>query len=206
MRTSLVGKTNGVMRWKNGDSTRCYAPVSLRVLRQDRGGLGQRVLPPLFRCDHPSRNRGVTLVELMVVVAIVSLMVGISFPAITSGIDSLRLNAATNSVASFFNLGLSRAERRQQVVEISILRAENALVMRSSEAGFERRVDLPEGIVITQILPTLPHDENAPRTFLLYPGGAVPQFGVRLKNRRNVERIVRMDPITGVPRVEQLEQ
>lgn len=141
----------------------------------------------------------------MVVVAIVSLMVGISFPAITSGIDSLRLNAATNGVASFFNQGLSRAERRQQVVEISILRAENELLMRSSEPGFERRLDLPDGVVITQVLPALPQEDNAPRNFLLYPGGAAPQFGVRLKNRRNVERIVRIDPITGVPRVEQPE-
>ena len=38
--------------------------------------------------------------------------------------------------------------------------------------------------------------------FMLYPGGAPPRFGIPLINRRNVERIVRVDPITGVPRVE----
>ena len=50
-------------------------------------------------------NSGVTLIELLVVVALISLMAGISFPAITSGIDSLRLNAATNSIVNFFNTG-----------------------------------------------------------------------------------------------------
>jgi type II secretory pathway pseudopilin PulG len=148
---------------------------------------------------------GVTLVELLVVVSLISLMIGISFPAITSGVDSLRLKAATNSVVSFFNTGLSRAERRQQVVEITISKTENALSMRSTEPGFTRRLELPEGVSIMQILPELPQNPLAPRTFLLYPGGTVPHFGVALVNRRNVERIVRVDPITGIPVVEQPE-
>jgi prepilin-type N-terminal cleavage/methylation domain-containing protein len=165
---------------------------------RDRKGA---VAPSAF----PAR-RGVTLIELLVVVAIISLMVGLSFPAITSGIDTLRLNAATNGVVGFINGALNRAERRQQVVEITISRAENALSMRSTEAGFGRRLEIPEGVSITHVLPEMPGNPDAPRTFLLYPGGTVPRFGVQLINRRNVERIVRVDPITGVPRVEQPEQ
>jgi len=146
---------------------------------------------------------GVTLVEMMVVVLLISLMIGISFPAFTSGVDSLRLNAATNGVVSFVNSGLSRAERRQQVVEITISKHENAMWMRSTEPGFFRKLDLPDGISITHVLPELPETADAPRVFMLYPGGTAPRFGVQIINRRNVERIVRVDPITGVPRVEQ---
>ena len=150
--------------------------------------------------------RGVTLIELLVVVAIISLMVGLSFPAITSGIESLRLNAATNAVAQFFNSALTRAERRQQVVEVTVSKAENAIWMRSTESGFLRRLEMPEGVVIAGVLPKLATDAESPRTFLLYPGGTVPQFGVQLINRRQVERVVRVDPMTGVPRVEAPEQ
>ena len=151
-------------------------------------------------------SRGVTLIELMVVVAIISLMVGLSFPAITSGIESLRLNAATNSVAQFFNSALNRAERRQQVVEVTVSKSENAIWMRSTEPGFLRRLEMPEGVLIAGVLPKLATDTELPRTFLLYPGGTVPQFGVQLINRRQVERVVRVDPMTGVPRVEAPEQ
>src|SRR5579863_5941475 len=84
------------------------------------------------------QNCGVTLIELLVVVALISLMVGISFPALTSGIDSLRLNAATNSIVSFLNSGLDRAERRQKMVEITVSKATNSLEMRSTEAAFHR--------------------------------------------------------------------
>jgi len=147
---------------------------------------------------------GVTLIEMTVVVLLISLVVGIAFPALTSGIDSMRLNAATASVVAFVNSGLSRAERRQQVVEITISKKENALSMRSSEPGFSRKLELPTGVSITHVLPELPETPDAPRIFMLYPGGTAPRFGVQLINRRNVERIVRVDPITGVALVEKL--
>lgn len=147
---------------------------------------------------------GVTLIEMVVVVALISLMVGISYPAITSGIDSLRLKAATNGVVSFLDYGLSRAERRQQMVEITVSKADNSLEMRSSEPGFYRKLALPDGISIVQVLPPLTDDSDPglKRDFLLYPGGTVPPMGLQLVNRRNVQRVVRVDPITGVPRVE----
>jgi prepilin-type N-terminal cleavage/methylation domain-containing protein len=153
------------------------------------------------RCRR-ARCAGITLIELLVVVALISLMVGISYPAITSGIDSLRLNAATNGLVSFINAGLSRAQRRQEVVEITVLKADNALEMHSSEPGFARKLQLPDGIAITQVLPLLPENPEGPRNFLLFPGGTVPPLGVQLVNRRNVERVVRVDPMTGVPRIE----
>jgi prepilin-type N-terminal cleavage/methylation domain-containing protein len=144
---------------------------------------------------------GVTLIEMLVVVALISLMIGISFPAITSGIDSLRLNAATNGVVSFLDYGLSRAERRQQMIEITISKADNSIEMRSSEPGFYRKLQMPEGVSIVQVLPQLPDNPDLKRDFLLYPGGTVPPLGLQLINRRNVQRVVRVDPITGVPHV-----
>jgi prepilin-type N-terminal cleavage/methylation domain-containing protein len=154
--------------------------------------------------DHrKATDAGVTLIELLVVVTLISLVVGISFPALTSGIDSLRLNAATTSIVSFLNSGLDRASRRQQVVEITISKASNAIEMRSVETEFYRKLEMPDGVSITHILPELPENPDAPRTFMLYPGATAPPIGVELVNRRNVDRIVRVDPITGVPRVEQ---
>ncbi len=162
--------------------------------------------------EAPIRNRdrqgatGVTLIELMVVGALIALMAGISYPAITSGIDSMRLKAATNSVVSFLDSGLSRAERRQQVVEITISKQDNSIEMQSSEPGFYRKMPMPEGVSIVQVLPPLPENPDASRSFFLYPGGTVPPLGVQLINRRNVQRVVRVDPITGVPHIETPEQ
>jgi prepilin-type N-terminal cleavage/methylation domain-containing protein len=152
-----------------------------------------------------TREAGLTLIEMIVVVALIAILVGISFPSMASGIETLRLNSASQSIVSFINGGLNRAERRQQVVEVTISKAESALSLRSAEPGFERRLQLPEGIRIESVLPEMPEEEaDAPRSFLLYPGGSVPGFGLALVNRKGAERIVRVDPITGVPQVENL--
>jgi prepilin-type N-terminal cleavage/methylation domain-containing protein len=152
------------------------------------------------------RRRGVTLIEMMVVVAIMALIAGLSFPAVVSGIESMRLSQATRSVVQFLNAGLNRAERRQTVVEVTISKADNALWLRSTEAGFEKKLDLPEGVRIVNVLPNLSGipgvDTDAPRTFAIFPGGTTPRFGVHLANRRGTERLVSVDPITGVPRIE----
>jgi len=150
-------------------------------------------------------SRGVTLIEMLMVVAIVGLLTAISFPAVTSGIDSIRLASASDSVVSFFNTGLNRAERRQQLIEIAVSKTERSLTMRSSEPGFLRKIELPEGITIVSILPESQDERETGRRFVLYPGGVVPRIGLELANRKGTRRIVRVDPITGVPQIERVE-
>ncbi len=151
-------------------------------------------------------RRGVTLIEMLIVVAIVGLLAGISFPAVTSGIDSIRLASASDSIVSFVNAGLNRAERRQQLIEITVSKTERSLTMRSSEPGFLRKIELPDGVSIVSILPEGPDERETARRFVLYPGGAVPRIGVELANRKGTRRIVRVDPITGAPRIEKPEE
>ena len=145
---------------------------------------------------------GVTLIEMLIVVALISLLAGLMFPSVSAGIDSLRLQQAASAISGFINTGLNRAERKQVLIELTVNKAENAMTMYSTEAGFSKRLELPEGVRIIDILPPEPANPNAPRRFLLYPGGAPPRLGVVLENRRNVRWIVRVDPMTGVPRIE----
>ncbi len=148
-------------------------------------------------------RRGVTLIEMMVVVTILALLAAVSFPSVTTGVDSIRLASASDQVVSFLNSGLNRAERRQTALEVTILRQENALVLASVEPGYSKRLEMPEGIRILTVLPEDPvQDPDAPRRFLLLAGAAVPRFGVVLGNSRGQRRTVRVDPITGAPQIE----
>ncbi len=145
---------------------------------------------------------GLTLIEMMVVVFIVSLVAAISFPSISSSLDGLRLRGATDSIVSFLNAGMNRAERRQEIVEVTISKTENAILLRSADPGFQRRLAMPEGVTISKIHPEiLTHDEVA-RSYVFYPGGTIPRFGIEIANRKGTHRTVRVDPITGVPEVE----
>ena len=189
MRTSSAGKASR-------GSTRTVAQTVLLSAMAKLATIGR---PAGSKDSLPYiRTRGVTLIEMLVVITIASLLVGISFPAVTSGLDSLRLNAAANDIVSFLNTGASRAARGQQVVEVTISKSENKLSMRSSDTTFARTLSTPDGVSITRVLPELPEENDAPRIFMLYPGGTVPPVGVALMNRRHVERLVEVDPMTGV--------
>jgi prepilin-type N-terminal cleavage/methylation domain-containing protein len=157
------------------------------------------------RLARPSRAAGVTLIEMLVVVAIIALVVGITFPSVASGVETMRLNQASNDLVTFFNDALVRAGRRELAVEITISKTARTLSMASPGASGEKKIELPQGIGIVRVLPEPEQETDAPRRFMVYPGGPPPGVGVEISNSRNVHRIVRVDPITGVPRIVKLE-
>ena len=54
--------------------------------------------PRLQRVSRPAGFRGVTLMEMMVVLAIIALIVGISFPSTIAGLENVRLFAVLPGV------------------------------------------------------------------------------------------------------------
>jgi prepilin-type N-terminal cleavage/methylation domain-containing protein len=152
-------------------------------------------------------KRGVTLLELLIVVALIALVTGMSYAPVAAGVETLRLRAASDVVLSFLSAALDRAERKQAVVEVQILPVDNVLLARTSDLTFQKRVDLPEGMKIARITPEIPGaDPRAVRRFLIYPGGAIPQVSVELVNNKGRRRTVSLDPLTGTPRAVEVVQ
>jgi prepilin-type N-terminal cleavage/methylation domain-containing protein len=149
-----------------------------------------------------NKQAGVTLIEMLVVVLLIALLAGLSYPAVASGVDSLRLRSASDAIVAFLNTALDRADRRQQAVEISISPRDSVLTARSADAGFVRRLDLPEAVHIAGVRPGAEISPDQPRRFLVYPGGSVPAIGIEIVNNSGRRRLVSIDPITGVPRSE----
>ena len=146
-------------------------------------------------------RRGMTLIETLVVISLISVMLAVVYPSFTAGLDAVQLSTSADTVASFLNSSLTRADRSNQVVEVTISRRENALIARSNNIANTRRLNLPVNVRITAILPPAGDNEEL-RRFYLQPGGAIPRIGVELRNPRGSRRVVRLDPITGAPEME----
>ena len=142
--------------------------------------------------SHARHRQGITLIELLVVLAIIGLLVGVTLPATTNGLSSVRLKGAANDVSTFINSALNRAERHEQMMEIIIYPKDNKLVLDSSEPGYTRTLNMPPGVTIA--------GEN-PTRILLLPGSAPPRVAIDLFNDRGAHRIVKLDPVTGVPEI-----
>jgi prepilin-type N-terminal cleavage/methylation domain-containing protein len=153
---------------------------------------------------NPNPRRGITLIEMLVVMVIIAVIVSVTTPSITAGIDAVRLATATSTVASFLNSAVNLAERRQRPVELIVSPKTNRLQFLSTDPGSARELTLPDGIVLEAVLP-VSDDPDSDRRLLLMPGGVVPGIGIQLANRHGGRRIVHLDPMTGFPRVESVE-
>ena len=144
---------------------------------------------------------GITLIEMIIVLAIVGLIAAVTFPAVSTGLDTVRLSSASDSIVSFLNSALNRAQRRQTPTEIFISIPENKIKLLTTD--LTRELAMPETIRISKLHPEIATaDGNQTRSIVLYPGGAIPRFGIEIEGPRNARRVVRVDPITGVPQIE----
>ena len=151
------------------------------------------VLPAIL-----SPASGVTLIEMLIVVVIIAAIAGISFPALTAGLASVRLSSASGSVASFLTSTMNRVDRREQAAAIVISPKDNTLAIFTAASGEkpESTLDLPQGISI---------EGDEPRRILLQPGGTVPRVTLILRNDKGARRSVEVDPVTGVPSIRRVE-
>ncbi|HZU26664.1 MAG TPA: prepilin-type N-terminal cleavage/methylation domain-containing protein [Bryobacteraceae bacterium] len=156
---------------------------------------------PISKAGARSNRAGVTLMEMMIVVTIIVLLSGIAYPSVASGIRSLQLDSAARDIAALENISVSRAARLQDAVELTISRKDNALEARSIAGDFHQSLDLGKDVRIARITPENPDGQPESRSFFIYPGGAPPAIGIAIENRDLNERVITLDPITGVPRV-----
>lgn len=143
---------------------------------------------------------------MLVVVSIIGIMAALMFPSVAAGLDSVRLRSATDSIATILNAAVTRSDRRQVPVEIVIAPKDNSISLYSTEPGFARQLKMPDGITLVGVEPKDPSDEDGPHRIVLMPGGTAPGIGVVVSNRHGGRRVVRLDPMTGFPRVESVSK
>jgi prepilin-type N-terminal cleavage/methylation domain-containing protein len=147
-------------------------------------------------------QRGVTLIELLIVMTLIALMVGIAYPSAVSGIEGIRLRTTADNVVNFLSAAIDHANRRQQVVELWIAPKDNVLIARSPDQGFARRLTIPEPFHITAVRPMAEVAPDEPRRFLMIPGGTMPRVSIEISGDNGRKRTVTVDPLTGMPRSE----
>jgi len=170
-------------------------PVHAGVVSADRRcAAGDRVVR-----HHLNRfQRGITLVEMLIVMTLIALVAGLAYPSAAAGVETLRLRSVSDSVVSFLNTAIDRASRRQQVIEVWISPKDNVMIARSPDLAFSRRVEIPDTFHITAILPPAEVAPGEPRRFLMYPGSMAPRIGIEIANSAGRKRMISIDPFTGL--------
>lgn len=143
--------------------------------------------------------RGVTLVEVLIVVTLIGLLAGVTFPSISTALESIRLASAADQVVNFLNLATSHAERFEEAVLLEVVPNQGRLRLTGAQSGWQQELVLPASVHIRQVLPLLEGVEPAAsREFLIFPGGPPPALGLELVNDRRARRRIELDPVTGL--------
>ena len=152
-------------------------------------------------------QRGVTLIELVVVVALASVLLAVVFPSVGAGLRTLELRSAAQKLAASARYAREQAVHRQSFYELEVDAEAGTVTVTDFRGKSQRSFELPASVRVERILPEeTPYARGRavrlqPRRFLFTPDGSAPAFEIVLRNERR-QAAVRSNPLTGHPRVE----
>jgi len=149
-------------------------------------------------------TRGVTLLEMLVVIALASILLAVVFPSVGAGLRTLELRSAAQRLAASARYARQQAVHRQRFYELEV-DAEAGSVSVIDFAGESRRgFELPATVRVERILPEdlrlQARVGPLPRRFVFSPDGSAPAFEIVLSNERR-RAVVTSNALTGSPKV-----
>jgi prepilin-type N-terminal cleavage/methylation domain-containing protein len=140
----------------------------------------------------PTRAQsGITLIELLVAMAIIGLMLAITFPSFTSGLDGIVLRSDIDRAGSFFSQARLQADRLQQPVQLTADPQGHKLTAVSVDGSWEESFVLHDR---SQIV--FPQEKQS---VILHPSTPAPQFRLLLESERGARAGLQINVFTAVP-------
>ena len=154
------------------------------------------------RLSRPSREAGMTLVELVIVLAILSLAVSLVAPRFGNWSDQWILRGAAEKVAQTVRYARTRALFEQSYYVVEIEPATRMVRVFNPASGFSRGFTLPSGVKVDDGENPVPPVVR----LLLPPSGVVEERNLWLSNRHGSKFRVHVDFLLGAPAIEAVRE
>jgi len=140
---------------------------------------------------------GVTLLEMLVVLAIIAIAGAVVFPSITSGLETVRLRTTAERLGSTFRFARETALYRQAICQVTVDPERQMVSLeeinpRQPAASRLRNWELP---------PEVRADIPRAGVYIFAPDGGGPEIRLVLRNSRGRTALVELDVLTGLPKV-----
>ncbi len=134
---------------------------------------------------------GITLIEMLVVMTLIGLAVSIAYPTVAGGLSGIRLRGAIEAAQTFFLQAKQYADRRQEVVQLTIDPAGNRLRALSETGSWAETLEFEDGIAVA--------GREEAHSVILFPGSPAPAFELMLAAGGDERLGFRVNVLTGLP-------
>ena len=134
---------------------------------------------------------GITLIEMLVVMTLIGLAVGIAYPTVSGGLSEIRLRGAAEEAQTFFLQAKQYADRRQEVVQLTIDPEGNRLRALSETGRWLETLEFKDGIAVAS--------RNEAHSVIFFPGSPPPAFELMLAAGEGERLGFRVNVLTGLP-------
>jgi prepilin-type N-terminal cleavage/methylation domain-containing protein len=154
------------------------------------------------RRDSKRHAAGMTLLELLVVLTILSLLAGLVVPRMGPWLDNWKLRSAAERIAQTLRYTRARALFEQHYYVVEIFPQRNLVRILQADSAFVREFPLPDGIQVET-----DEEQGTFRTpevvrFILPPSGEVEEKNLWLRNKQGRAVKIHLDFLLGGPGVE----
>ena len=148
------------------------------------------------------RDRGFTLLELLIVVVLLAVTLALSYPSLSRGSTALHLRATARDILGVFRYAREKAVTEQAGMVLTVDKEEQMLVLSDTFREGSRKYNLPKDVKIQRI--TLGESEvlEGPLVIRFLPNGSSDNAEIVLKSDTGSFVRIVSDPITGGARVE----
>jgi len=140
------------------------------------------------------KNRGFTLLELLVVLVILSIVIAIITPRIKKSLDTLQLKTSTRHLAATLRVMRSEAIAKKKTSALLVNLDDQTLTGDLPEGGSEA---FPEGIKISQVTVGEEEVSSGEAKFKFFPKGNISGGEIVLENNLGWSSRITLDRITG---------
>jgi Tfp pilus assembly protein FimT len=144
-----------------------------------------------------------TLLELVIVIALLSLFAGLVAPHIGHWIDEWRLRSAAERLAQTIRYARIRALYEQRYYLVEIRPGEKQVWIREPASGFGRAYALPSDV---QVGEGESPASSAIFRLIIPPSGALDEKTLWLRNRQGSEWRIHLNFLLGAPEVQLARQ
>jgi general secretion pathway protein H len=142
-----------------------------------------------------TRSRGYTLIELVLVMAVLAAASMVAVPAIGRGVDGLRVRTEVAGVASFLRSAREQAVTRGQTHEVTLDAARGALVVR--RVGGKSIADGATRRQLSSRLHVAPEPGRILQPITFLPQGRSSGGAFRVEAVGSRAYVISVDPLTG---------